>query len=537
MHAHELVISNKVSKNLLSLKLNLDYLNDINQNDFLVYEDDKVKIHSIALRNVIKHHFSENINENKKTLSIEINLLIQKRQHRISESSSDTTYKKFKFALRDLISPIFLKESGVNFTLKNYQLEGIAWLLKANGRILADDMGLGKTAQSISASTALIKELKVKSVLILCPSPLVENWLNELSLWAPSFCSISIRNTGSKKKNIWKAIIGNCHFVVTNYEQLRGLPEITKDFVFDLIICDEAHKLRKSASSLSKNIKKISYKRIFILSGTPIEKDANDLINLLNIINPKANIFSLKKLSPQSLRAYARKDILRRMKNDVLDEMKDLNEEIISVPLSNVQENAYNYLCKNFASSKQSQYLSFFTSLKQLCDIDPRSNESSKLDYAMEIIEKIIAREEKCVVFSFYLLPLEELKNRLDELYGKSSNILYEGSLKLEDRNAGLNTFANDKACKVFLCSGKLGGEGLNLVSANHAIFINEWWNPSNNAQARDRIFRIGQLKNVNIYKLRTINTIESRVAEILEEKDELTDNVIEKLVKEMEKV
>ena len=530
-----IVLSQKTQKNLLSIELSSNSLELLGSGDFIVFEDSQVLINSIILHRVLTSYNKQLFDIEKNVFLLEINLLLQKRQHRVTELSSASSFARFKFSSRDLISPLFLRDSGVQYALKNYQEQGVSWLLDSYGRILADDMGLGKTAQSISAATRLIKECKITSVLILCPSPLIENWLNELSIWAPSFCSISIRHTGSKKKEIWNALMGNSHFIVTNYEQLRGLPSITKNFIFDLVICDEAHKLRKGTSSLSINLKRISYQRIFALSGTPIEHDTGDLINLINIINPKANTVSLKKLSPNSLRAYVRKDLLRRMKKDVLNEMKDINEQIISIPLSSSQEIAYLDACKNFNYSNRNEFLSFFTDLKQLCDIHPITHESSKLDYAIELIEKIISRDEKCVVFSFYLPPLSELKKRIDKLYGKNSNILYEGSLSEEDRNAGLHLFAQDESCKIFLCSGKLGGEGLNLVSANHAIFINEWWNPSNNAQARDRIYRIGQLKNVSIYKLRTVNTIETRVAEILETKDNLTENVIEKLAMEVE--
>ena len=120
----------------------------------------------------------------------------------------------------------------------------------------------------------------------------------------------------------------------------------------------------------------------------------------------------------------------------------------------------------------------------------------------------------------------------LNKKFGKKSNKLFVGSLDAKDRESALSTFKLSKDCFVLLCSGKLGGEGLNLTEANHVIFFNKWWNPSNNDQARDRIYRIGQDKKCFIHSLITIDTIESRVDEILSEKDKISDEIIESLVK-----
>lgn len=105
----------------------------------------------------------------------------------------------------------------------------------------------------------------------------------------------------------------------------------------------------------------------------------------------------------------------------------------------------------------------------------------------IDLLDKINQRNEKSIVFSFSLEPLKVLKERLNRIYSESYSILFTGALDREARNKAIDSFKNDNSCKVFLCSGKIGGEGLNLTEANHAIFLNEWWNPSNNTQARDR--------------------------------------------------
>ena len=149
------------------------------------------------------------------------------------------------------------------------------------------------------------------------------------------------------------------------------------------------------------------------------------------------------------------------------------------------------------------------------------------------MIEKIIINNEKIVIFSFWLSPLKQLNTLLHEKYNQNFSIVYDGSLDKDEKEEVLNKFKTDQPCYVLLCSGKIGGEGLNLTEANHMIFINSWWNPSNNNQARDRIVRIGQDKKCFIHNLRTVDTIETRIDEILKDKNNITDLVIESLVRE----
>lgn len=175
--------------------------------------------------------------------------------------------------------------------------------------------------------------------------------------------------------------------------------------------------------------------------------------------------------------------------------------------------------------------LKYFGELKQLCDIDTKTLQSSKIDFAEDIIEKVWKNQEKCVVFSFWLPPLDELAKRLKTSYGSNFFQEFNGSIEKDKREEILTKFKTDPQCRVILCSGKIAGEGLNLTEANHVIFLNSWWNPSNNIQARDRVIRIGQTKEAYVYYLRSANTIEARVDEILDRKEDITDEVIDSLI------
>jgi SNF2 family DNA or RNA helicase len=436
-----------------------------------------------------------------------------------------------RFKENEIKKPLSLNNYlNQELVLKDYQKEGIKWLLEEDGRIMADDMGLGKTLQAIAASAELIVNKEIRNVLIVCPSSLVRNWCDELIKWAPDFVTFSITNTGNRKDEIWSKLFGYSHYVVTNYEQIRDIPNALLETEIDLIIADEAHKLRKKTSKIFKSIQKLKYRKFWALTGTPIEKNTNDVFNLLKIINPNKNIGTIKDHSNISLRAFLRNHILRRLKSNVLNELKDFSELKHFVPLNDNQKENYDKLCKELYLAEDENKLAIYGKLKSICDYDDLSQESSKLDFIEDLLDKINQRNEKSIVFSFSLEPLKVLKERLNRIYSESYSILFTGALDREARNKAIDSFKNDNSCKVFLCSGKIGGEGLNLTEANHAIFLNEWWNPSNNTQARDRIIRIGQNKEAFIHHVYTSDTIESRVIKILKSKKEITLDVIGKL-------
>ena len=236
------------------------------------------------------------------------------------------------------------------------------------------------------------------------------------------------------------------------------------------------------------------------------------------------------------LSSFTEDYLLRRMKKDVLSDMKDFEETKHFLELGKEQLKAYKSLEMKFCKTTDNDRLKIFGELQKICDIDTKTESSSKIDYSLELVEKILSNEEKCVIFSFWLPPLYELKKRLDKLYNIDFSIIFDGYLDKQEREEALIKFKTNINSSVLLCSGKIGGEGINLTEANHVIFINNWWNPSNNTQARDRIVRIGQTRECHIHTLRTANTIESRLDEILDQKNNITETVIETLVYDIEK-
>lgn len=529
------VFENKYSVDIIFEKFFFE--NYKNQNK-TIYENDDILVTPANIKNAI-NAFEKNFFLKKTSYKISISLKNTKQFFNISKDSSKPIYTQIHSSKHKL-RPYFLKSIFPNnLVFKDYQNYGINWLQNDNSRLLADDMGLGKTLQSLAAAANMIVTGKINSVLIICPNSLVLNWTSEIHKWLPDFCVTQVSSTksGNNRDMVWKEIYANPHFCVTSYDQLRTAPEVLKTEITDLVIFDEAHKLRKSTSKINKSINSLNFKKAWALTGTPIEKNINDLMNILCVIDKNLNVLTLKKFSDSYINGLTSDYLLRRMKSDVLNEMQDFEEKIIYLELTNKQQITYDILFKKFIKGTRENQLKIFNKLKQVCDIDLSTRSSIKIDFAMEVIEKVVANSEKCVVFSFWLDPFFELKNRLDKTYNKDFCIQFDGSLDKDQREVNLEEFKKNPNCSVLLCSGKIGGEGINLTEANHVIFLNSWWNPSNNNQARDRVIRIGQKKKSFIYYLRTQNTIESRLEEILEEKEYITENVIDTLIFELKKV
>jgi non-specific serine/threonine protein kinase len=173
-------------------------------------------------------------------------------------------------------------------------------------------------------------------------------------------------------------------------------------------------------------------------------------------------------------------------------------------------------------------FLALFNELRALCDLEVKSCSSAKLDRILEVLGDIEEAGEKAVVFSYLLAPLHELSRRLKR-DGKGHAVLV-GDMVASERDKAVARFKQDRQCNALLASSKVASEGLTLVEANHVIFVNRWWNPSANAQARDRVVRIGQKKTVWVWTFVCRNTIETRLGEILSAKEKTFDDLVEEI-------
>lgn len=419
---------------------------------------------------------------------------------------------------------------GVKDDLYPFQRTGVAWLLRNRKAILADDMGLGKTIQVIAAIRRLYRYGRIESCLVVAPRTLLANWLAEAERWAPELITQRLDFTNRTFTPArWRGAVARAHILLASYEDLRGLWDDLEGQPPDLIVADEAHRLRKAESLTHRAMRKIPSPRLWALTGTPVERDAQDLACLLSLIEPRRFAIDDHRHGIDALRARVRPYLLRRTKDLVLPELPEATEHIEAVELHPSQRHVYSQALSSAGRQSDEGYLALFNKLRSICDIDPDTGESSKLDRAVELIETAAEAGSKAVVFSYMLEPLRHLHKRLAAQHRDIATVL-TGEQSLKERKRSVERFKRHPDCWALLASSRVASEGLTLTEANRVIFINRWWNPSTNAQAVDRVVRIGQRKPVQVHYLTCINTVEDRLQPMLDRKELTFEQLVETL-------
>ena len=421
---------------------------------------------------------------------------------------------------------------AVSEPLYRFQRSGVAWLLRHDRAILADDMGLGKTAQVLAALRRLMRLGKAVSAVVAAPKTLVSTWMTETSKWAPELLvSTPVGNAKSfeEVERFWQRELRRSHLIVTNYEQVRDPPAALLEMPPDVLVADEAHRLRNADSQTHQGFRDIRSPRLWALTGTPVERHPGDLAVLLSLLFPHRYAADDDDLEISALRARARPYLLRRTKNQVLQDLPSARYQTETLDLLPSQRAAYDRAIREGASSQDSGLLALFTQLRSICDLSPDGRESVKLDRIADLCREIAAKVEKAVVFSYLLDPLQELARRFRTSSGVGATVL-TGSLSERERLHAVDRFKADPDCHVLLASMRVASEGLTLTEANHVLFVNRWWNPSANAQAADRVLRIGQHRPVTVYYFVARNTVEDRLESLLERKQMDFDQLVNAL-------
>lgn len=447
-------------------------------------------------------------------------------------------------------------------TLRYYQKTGYKWLKTLDryhfGGILADDMGLGKTVQMLSVIVDYAHNVGERASLVVSPSSLTLNWLNEVNKFTENLKSCVIRGTLSERKAIIDNI-ENYDLVITSYDLLKRDIELYKEknYKFRYIIADEAQYLKNSTTKNAKAIKQIKADTRYALTGTPIENSLSELWSIFDFIMP-GYLFTYRKFkniyempivkkederAMQKLKMLIEPFVLRRNKKEVLTELPDKTVTVLNNEMNEEQQKIYlNYLSQakqellekieqNGYERTHMQILAALTRLRQICChpslfINNYNSGSSKLDQCMEIIQDAITGGHKILLFSGYTSMFEIIEKELKE--SKIRHFKLTGSTKVEDRIKLVDEFNINPDIKVFLISLKAGGTGLNLTGADMVIHYDPWWNISTENQATDRAYRIGQKNNVQVYKLITKNSIEEKIYELQERKAKLADNMLD---------
>ncbi len=442
---------------------------------------------------------------------------------------SPAGYRALRFDAGQLVRPWLLDPPCLD-DLYPFQRAGVEWLTERqeSGAILADDMGLGKTVQAVFAIRLLFARAEIRSVLVACPKSLLGVWETELARWAPELGAAVICPPAGIRGEAWAAVVGRRHVIVTNYEQLREPPAPLLESPVDVLVADEAHRLRNFGARVTSGFDRLPRRCLWALTGTPVERDLEDLATLLSLVAPGRFAPDDSRLHPSSLRTQAKPWILRRLKQDVLGELPNVVDRTECVDLNADQAERYDAAVAHFRKERQAgAELALLTRLRALCDIAETSGSSSKLDRIMERLAGIRQKGEKAVVFAYQLAPLHELVRRISERWGENAVRRLVGSMGRMDRESAVHEFRTDPAVLVLAASSRVGGEGLTLVEANHVFLVDQWWNPSANDQARDRVVRIGQKRDVHVYRFCCRGTIEERLQEILKSKRELFEDAV----------
>ena len=450
-----------------------------------------------------------------------------RQPRRIARASQGTLLRPL---VEELIAPLVF-ELSPPCKLRPFQEFGVRWLAERKTGILADDMGLGKTAQALRALQELVISGNIRSAVVICPKSLLANWEAECRRWVPDLTVVRIAPSRVESNEVWSTILGRSHIIITSYQQLLPLPRSLAEARLDLVIADEAHRLRRAEAKVVKSFRLLKTERIWALTGTPIENHEVDLATLLSLLEPTR--FSLRSAAAgiHDLRRQARPYLLRRLKQHMLSELPEVIDTKEVIELTDRQQQAYASARSNPLSDDIGEILQRFNLMRSICDLDPRSESSSKLDRIEEILQAVLEAKEKAVVFSYLLRPLDVLARRLVRQNPHLGVVSLTGKLTNDDRDRALREFKSEQRIVALLCSSRVGGEGLTLTEANHVIFINEWWNPSANDQARDRVVRLGQERIVHVHRFRCRGTIEESLEQILKRKSETFADVVDALV------
>lgn len=475
--------------------------------------------------------------------------------------------------------PLELPE-GIEAELRTYQAEGYSWMYRLYqngfGGCLADDMGLGKTLQTLTLLKKVTletpanvpasnvktdvqlslfdtpakpqKSADFKKSLIVVPTSLIHNWINESRKFVPT---LRVGKFAGQSRGKLSDSLSKVDILVTSYGILRNdLEQFSKEDFFYLIL-DESQTIKNPGSKTYAAVNALEADNRIVLSGTPIENSLTDLWSQFNFINPgllgNLNFFQsefqypIEKLDDsnkkEKLRNLIAPFILRRTKSQVASELPELTEQLIECDMNDSQENYYerekskarNLVMENinqYGLKKSSiQILASLMKLRQIANHPSLIDEdyisgSGKFDEIKRNLENLYNEGHKALVFSSFTGHLDLVANWL------TSEGIGFVTLTGETRNREdiVAHFQKDENIRFFLISLKAGGVGLNLTAADYVLMLDPWWNPAAEKQAINRAHRIGQDKNVMVYRFISTNTLEEKIVKLQERKSQLAD-------------
>ena len=455
--------------------------------------------------------------------------------------------------------------------MRQYQAEGLNWLnflqTAGLGGCLADDMGLGKTIQTLALLQHNKENIKPESVsgsepranlfgatgtrltsLIIVPASLIYNWENEIKRFVPGMAAYSHKGNQRKKSISW---FRNFDIIISSYHTVRQDIDLLSSFTFHYIILDESQMIKNPGSALYRTMTRLKSEFKLVLTGTPVENSLTDLWSQLNFVNPgllgDLSFFRREFARPiekegddqqeVKLRKIIKPFILRRTKEMVAGDLPPLTEQTVFCDMTEEQYKLYeeekssvrNSILKSIETTGIEKsaivVLQGLMKLRQISNHPVMAYEeyqsgSGKFETVLQDMESVISEGHKILVFSSFV---KHLSLYADELTGKRIKFsMLTGAST--NREKIVNSFQDDPGNRIFLISLKAGGVGLNLTAADYVFILDPWWNPASEMQAMNRAHRIGQDKNVFMYKYITTNSIEEKITRLQEKKSKLAD-------------
>ncbi len=490
-----------------------------------------------------------------------VNRLLE--EHEALSDRRDRSFRALVRNFRTIADSEFEPPADIASKLRPYQVYGYKWLRTLYefnfGGILADEMGLGKTVQMIAlfeeASDLGRKTGTKRPHLVVCPASLVYNWKEELSRFAPSLTVTLIEGTAGRRKIMLEdeELFQNTDVFVTSYDLLKKDILNYETLHFDIAVLDEAQVIKNQRSAVSKSVRVLTADHRYALTGTPIENRLSELHSIFDFLMPgylyryetflstfETPIVKNKdEKAAERLKKMVSPFILRRLKSEVLKDLPAKLEEVRYARLMNEQQKLYDaqvlrmkQMISEDTGSGEGKIRIFaeLTRIREIC-CDPSllyenfQGTSAKREACLDLIKSAIEGGHRMLVFSQFTSMLALLSEDLDREGISYYTII--GATPKEERLKLVHAFNEEETVPVFLISLKAGGTGLNLTGADVVIHYDPWWNIAVQNQATDRAHRIGQTREVSVFKLIAKDTIEEKILELQEAKQELADAIL----------
>jgi len=463
---------------------------------------------------------------------------------------ADKTFREMIDRIREADTMTFPLPANIHAELRPYQEEGYRWMSRlahwGAGACLADDMGLGKTLQSI---TLMQSRASLGPQLVLMPTSVLLNWQQELMRFAPALTVKVLNAPGTDRERMVKESEAS-DVVLATYGLLVTEGELLASCTWTTITLDEAHSIKNRDTQTSKSAMNLKGDFRLMLTGTPLQNHLSEIWNLFQFANPgllgSFQQFSDRFILPierdhdqerqRLLRRILSPFLLRRTKEDVLNELPEKTDITLRVELSEEEKALYDNLRQQAianlekGSNSTLQALAEITRLRQAA-CHPRlvnaklDIPSSKTQAFLELVANLRESGHRALVFSQFTSHLALVREELDKT---GIPYLYlDGSTTAQVRSKLVKQFQTGDE-PLFLISLKAGGLGLNLTAADYVIHLDPWWNPAIEDQASDRAHRIGQQRPVTVYRLIAAGTIEEKILRLHQNKRSMADALLQ---------